>query len=185
MIFITGVLPRVISSASAVEVIDQSQIEWCGCVMFNEYLAQSFRPTKEILSKVELLLYRFEHPTSDMIVSIRDSLYGEDIVRISVPAENLPDVYGWVTFDFENITVHVDKTYYIVFTLEYQPENPDEYIMWGFNGVKGLIRGFLDDPYRKGSLLEMNTHILFGLWHRHYPFWRAQLDFCFKTYGYS
>ena len=165
------------------EIVDQSQTNiGTGCVMYNQYLAQSFKPTKTPLTKVELLLWRDVNPISDMIVSIRESIYGDDLVSIAVPACELPDEYDWVTFDFKDINVSVNKRYYIVYTLADTNPNQGEKIYWSFGWVKGLINGWINDPYKNGRLYMKNDATLGDIWHRGYAPWQGQFDFCFKTY---
>jgi hypothetical protein len=91
-----------------------------GARMENEisWLAQSFKPSYPILTKVMLHLYREGHP-GPLTVSIRKDLSGPDLTLVILPQdmfyheENFmcPELYE---FDFPDIQVIPGETYYIV-----------------------------------------------------------------------
>jgi len=184
--------PILASNIKNDEIIDQSQTNvGTGCVMWNHFLAQSFKPSMSPLTKVDLLLWWAEpYPNMNIIVSIRESLDGEDLVNTRVSGDELDfapstDEYGWVTFDIEDLEVTIDKKYYIIFCLDPLIPNQEYKIYWSFGWVGGLIQGWINDPYRPGRLYMMNNEFLGGLWHRVYAPWQGQYDFCFKTYTYG
>jgi len=84
------------------------------------WIAQSFKPTLPTLTRVNLRVYQSTYPqplmTCDLIVSIREDLNGTDLVSIS-KNPNLINCSGpddWVEFDFQDISVTPENTYYIV-----------------------------------------------------------------------
>ena len=80
------------------------------------HVAQEFKPTKEDLTAVALYFFNLEAPSDvDITVIIRDSLDGVDLTTITINADDKnmkPD--GWVMFDFDDITIIPEETYYIV-----------------------------------------------------------------------
>ena len=183
LFFINMLNPIMASNNINDEIIDQSQTNvGTGCVLWNHFLAQSFKPSMSPLTKVDLLLWwENPHPNMDIIVSIRESLRGKDLVKTRVSGDEL-DEYGWVTFDIEDLEVTINKKYYIVFCLDPLVPDEDYKIYWSFGWAGGLIQGWINDPYRPGRLYMMNNDILGGLWHRGFAPWQGQYDFCFKTY---
>ena len=69
-------IPIANSSLYNEEIVDQSQIDiGTGCVMWNHFVSQFFKPTKTPLTKVALFLRRDGNPISDMVVSIREPVF--------------------------------------------------------------------------------------------------------------
>lgn len=190
-LFVVNMLNPIISSYNTNdEIIDQSQTDvGTGCIIWNHFLAQSFKPSMSPLSKVELLLWWQEpFPNMDIIVSIRENLKGEDLVSTRISGDELDfspstNEEGWVTFDIEDFEVEINKKYYIVFCLDPLVPNEEYKIYWSFGWTGGLIQGWINDPYRPGRLYMMNNDYLGGLWYRGYAPWQGQYDFCFKTYS--
>ena len=78
-------------------------------------IAQSFIPTKDILTRVELYIGKNATTTYPYIVAIRDNLTNDDLTTVSVAAEQVPsEDFGWVEFDFDDISVTTGMTYFIV-----------------------------------------------------------------------
>ncbi|MCJ7571949.1 MAG: PKD domain-containing protein, partial [Candidatus Thermoplasmatota archaeon] len=147
--------------------VDQSQTEICGGteVVDEVQWAQSFRPTSSILTRVQLFLqHTSSGGTGNMIVSIRDNLYGNDITSISRPLSIVPGLSGWIDFDFPDITVTPENTYYIVF------HHNDPY--------KSIIIFYCDNnPYLRGCQWVYDDSPE--------PVWTPlyDLDLAFKTYA--
>ena len=82
---------------------------------FSIMAAQSFKPSKNILTRVELFVGRNESTNHPYVLSIRSDLTGENLVekRINPPLFTV-DGYSWVEFDFDDIWVDIGHTYYIV-----------------------------------------------------------------------
>ena len=80
--------------------------------------AQRFKPTITPLAKVRLLI-RFEgdvivSPSEQIQVSIREVLDGPDLTSVRVQATEIGTEESWVNFDFDDITINPDDTYFIV-----------------------------------------------------------------------
>jgi hypothetical protein len=101
---------------------DQYQTDDCksGMVITPLYrVAQEFKPTEEDLTAVALQFFNYnDSATSDIniIVSIRESLDGVDLTTKTINADdkNIRKKGKWVMFDFDDITVIPEETYYIV-----------------------------------------------------------------------
>jgi len=162
--------------------IDQSQEIYNETVMFGNVtgeisaiIAQSFRPQREILTRVQVLMGRNILTQQPCKLTIRKELDGEDLATASVDSENIPilqdeydfDSLEWINFNFADLTVTIDETYFfILFT-------------------QGEIFNFYDaalsdiSTYNKGCFY--SATIEFGL----EPIWSAieVYDLCFKTFG--
>lgn len=151
--------------------LDQSQESYSGYgwgVWFDLMLAQSFVPTLEILTRVEMLMWKAGQPES-IKISIRNDLDGEDLTSINVSASEISALTSWHEFNFPDIDVIPGQTYYIV----WDPEGAfDIYnsFFWAFG---------LNNPYEKGCgwLFE------YDIWEIWDPPGYPGLDFCFRTYG--
>ncbi|MCK5030263.1 MAG: hypothetical protein KAR64_02240 [Thermoplasmatales archaeon] len=98
---------------------------------FSIQVAQSFKPSKNMLTRVEILVGRNDSTFRPYVLSIRDDLAGEDLVEkiVNPPAFVVGD-YSWIEFDFEDIWVDVGHVYYIVC----QTENiSDNWYLWAAN----------------------------------------------------
>ena len=79
--------------------------------------AQEFKPTKEDLTAVMLHFFNKNAPPDvDITVSIRESLDGQDLTTMTVSADNKKIKPGgsWAMFDFDDIVIVPEETYYIV-----------------------------------------------------------------------
>jgi len=95
----------------------------------NYIIAQAFKPTKGLLTRVELMAGRNGTTTYDYTVAIRDDLMGPDLTAVSLPAsEFIVENFSWVEFDFEDLTVTPGQTYYIV---SYTVNETDNWYAWG------------------------------------------------------
>jgi VCBS repeat-containing protein len=127
--------------------------------------AQSFKPTLETLTRVELLVRKRGNPPNNLVVSIRDSLTGDDLTMVSKPPSEIPSTVEWIEFDFEDISVTPNGTYYIVLRTT------------GGNTLRAYIWRFgYNTPYTDGEMwFSSNAG---SNWKKY-----RQYDFCFKTYG--
>ena len=102
--------------------------------------AQSFVPSIDTLSKIELALYSSETAeTLPFYLYIRDNLSGENLAEVSqiIPSLENFEKYNWFIFDFKDLEVIPGKSYYIVC------KSPsDGFFIW--RGEKG-------DPYPLGK----------------------------------
>jgi len=95
----------------------------------NFQIAQSFLPTREVLTKVELYIGRNTTASYPYVVAIRDNLTEENLIETSVdPGEIVPLNFSWVEFDFVDIVVEIGQIYYIV---SYTENTTDNFYAWG------------------------------------------------------
>ncbi len=131
------------------DVLDQSQpaMDWFGPVgpcplvsgVPNYILAQSFIPTKPVLTRVELMLAKNSTTTYDYTVVIRNALNGTDLASASVPAEQITtENFSWIEFDFPDIGVTSGNTYYIV---SYTVNATDNWYAWGLKMGEVYLNG--------------------------------------------
>jgi hypothetical protein len=119
--------------------------------------AQSFTPTKDKLTAVSLYLFKGITPPEPVhiTVSIRDNLTGSNLVTktINTSVVTITKSPQWVLFDFEDISITPEITYYIVCSVDAMPvilpipiagfslttiHTPE--VRHGFNQVK-MVRG--------------------------------------------
>jgi hypothetical protein len=149
--------------------LDQFQIIWNKGIAVGppDLLAQSFKPSENMLTRIELLVGKIGTPTDNLSILIRSSLDGPNITSISLPPKEIPTDKDWIEFDFEDVLVNIIQTYYIIFT------------PWG-TGMVYLWWGYYNhnfDSYTNGeSWLYTNDE------------WSTEnfaiKDWCFKTYAY-
>jgi len=141
-----------------------------GCVPgipdINYFRAQSFVPTKPVLTRVQLYISKNITTIYPYTLSIRKDLKGEDIVSYSVNAEDIPTLFDfeWIEFDFENIPVKIGQTYYLV---SRTMKAKDNCFAWGgslYNPYPNGISYVSDDESQSWEELDYG-------------------DMCFRTYG--
>jgi hypothetical protein len=152
--------------------LDQKNSDWggMGIYNFNGSMAQSFKPTLNMLTRMEFIIMNGDIPQGDFTVSIRDNLTGIDLTNITIPIEDLPAPFLypqviWTEFDFPDIYVLPEHTYYIV--CSYNPQIHPCITYWGCTGPI--------DNYTRGELWSYSK-----IWYSDVGF-----DFCFKTYGFN
>lgn len=97
----------------------------------NISVAQSFKPQKEVLSKVALLVTKNTTTSQPFVLAIRDELPGENLVTIKVNPDEFENLnLSWVEFDFDDLPVVINKTYYIV---SYTANVTENYYIWAAN----------------------------------------------------
>lgn len=148
--------------------IDQQQTQGGGGNILYGRLpcAQSFVPAMPILTRVELLLYK-KGVVNDLTVSIRKSLYGDDLASITINPSRVPSTPTWIEFDFEDIYVLPNEPYFIV--INTTGGNARNYY---------FLIGSKSDVYLYGDAYIGEIYYGIQLWGGREPF-----DFCFKTYG--
>jgi hypothetical protein len=172
MLLFSSIFPIVGSSRIFDDAIDQEQPIWTenegyGIHNSNEKMAQSLKPTLNTLTRVQLVAGNFGSPSGNLFISIRDSLNGDDLASASISVHDIPPLEqsDWVEFDFPDISVIPEKSYYIIWHAD-DLWDSSNFVIWRKHG---------DDPYLKGRLFWYN-----GLeWVDEYP----TEDFCFRTYG--
>lgn len=97
----------------------------------NFQVAQSFKPSREVLTRVELYVSRNATATEPFVVAIRDELTGENLAITSAdPEEFVIQDFSWVEFDFYDVPVNINKTYYIV---THTVNISNNFYYWGAN----------------------------------------------------
>jgi len=153
-------------------------------------VAQSFIPTKDVLTRVELLIGKNSTATYPLAVSIREELTEEDLTVIDIDPSQVPtETYDWVEIDFDDITVTTGLTYYVVALTENVTDN---FYAWGANNISesypdGCAWFSIDEgdtwtnesassyPSTSEAFNNQGAQPIFGdvvTW-----------DMCFKTYG--
>jgi hypothetical protein len=80
----------------------------------DKWIAQSFKPTKEKLTRIYLYIGKTGDISSDLIVSIRYLPNSDDLTTAKRSASNIPSIQNWREFNFPDVTTTVNGTYYIV-----------------------------------------------------------------------
>ncbi len=139
----------------------------CGQGAVYYALGQSFKPTLNILTRVEIG-FRFAEVEDVVSISIRDSPVGEDLTLTSKnigPFDPEPgDPPTWINFDFSDLSVIPENSYYIYL-------NGTAYssaLSWGYKNQSVYLRGTAYYFANNGNWGPIPNE-----------------DFCFKTYGYN
>ncbi len=175
-LLIVGVFQIIGSNISFYDRLDQKQtLGRAGHIFYTDNrpgLAQSFKPTLDNLSRVQIKLCKdyelVTFPVEGIIhLSIRSSLNGDELASKSIPDEEiLSDLLPeWVEFDFLDINVLPEEIYYIV-------------CLWEGSEVGPKLGASLTNNYSRGELWYQN--IGGGLWNK-----KDEQDFAFRTYGYN
>jgi len=152
--------------------VDQKQTHQDGTGMTltpPETNAQSFTPTKDKLTAVSLYIFKASTPPEpvQITVSIRDNLTGSNLATktIDTSVVTIKSSGTWVLFDFEDISLTSENTYYMVCTGT-AGDATNAYV-WLFADNDTYTRG---EPWYKAT--------------ENYPWMKNHMagDFCFKTY---
>ena len=155
------------------DIIDQTQTIDCGYgwwVLHNVWEAQGFVPSLPILTRVRLYMFELGTPaTSELVVSIRDDLTGDDLTEIIG--------YGisgsqWLEFDFPDIDVDIGEEYYIVCRAS-EGNDMENCYCWFFG---------INDPYPPGEAWYSQNYGSSWIIREYLPDF-PENDFCFETYG--
>jgi hypothetical protein len=144
--------------------------------------AQEFKPSKSSLTAVALPFFKFGSPPSGttITVKIREDLNGEDLTSTGIDVDSWRiKRKTWTLFDFNDIGVIADESYYIVCIADKgdydeNNENNTHVYCWNFE---------FDNQYGKGIAFQTNES---GDWHdleNHFddPEY-VECDFAFITY---
>jgi hypothetical protein len=143
----------------------------------NQWIAQSFTPTLNVLTRVQLYMVKVGEPPSDVNIyfSIRDSLNGEDLTSKVLDYSQLPpSIYNptWIEIDFKNISVIPNNLYYIV--CETTTGSWENCYAWLFTINSGYANGATWYTHDQGQTWVEMIQI-------NYP----NNDCCFRTYGFN
>ena len=148
--------------------IDQEQTEATGkdYIYSDHWKAQSFKPTTRTLTKIQLYINRLGDITSDFEISIKESISGPSLTSLSVPYTEIPLTNPeWIEFNFNDINITVDQTYYIICKTNTGDQSNS------YNWYESS-----DDPYERG--IKYFSDESGENWQQ-----TPENDFCFKTYG--
>lgn len=156
--------------------VDQKNIQnsgWGISLFPPQAYAQSFKPTKEKLTAVSLCLVKGIAPPDPVhiTVSIRENLTGPNLASktISTSDVTIKKSSTWILFDFEDIMVTPEVTYYIVCSADAGDASHAYY--WIFADNDSYSRGCAwFQEYENGSWAKEPTNVF------------HIMDFCFKTY---
>ena len=153
--------------AGLVEIPDQQQTQggYSFIIFGDRWAAQSFIPTRENLSRLDLLLSSTDVPPSPLTITLRQFLTGDDLISFSLPASAVSSTADWITCDIPDITVTPEAVYYLVLHTTGGDINACYQWQFGYN-----------TPYTAGALHFSKSD---GVTWKEFPFH----DFCFKTYG--
>ncbi len=136
------------------------------------WMAQSFKPLRTPLTKVEVKLEKLRKIESPIEIAIRDNLTDLDIISYGLPGESIPYYSNWIEFDIADIDVVVNQTYYIIL----RTNSPaGESFSW-FDVYDENI-----DYYPRGEQWFSNDYG--SSWMR--TSGRYNVDFTFRTYSYE
>ena len=87
-----------------------------GCWLDYAWVAQSFTPSLDTLSKVDIAIMSLGHgDPKPLHLSIRDNLTGNNLTESSLAIYDLGGgKWSWYTFDFDDIDITIGETYLIV-----------------------------------------------------------------------
>jgi len=151
------------------EVVDQKQEKYTGYLsVFRGILkAQSFKPTSSVISSIDVFVGREGNPGSDLVLSIRNDIYGSDLTTLPIKPGGVSLDISWHRFDIDDLNVIPGNTYYIILKSE-MGDTSNSY-MWGY-GYYNI--------YKNGSLWYSSNN--------GDDWWKFdRYDFCFRTYTYS
>ncbi|VVB60489.1 Uncharacterised protein [uncultured archaeon] len=136
-------------------------------------MAQSFKPTLNTLTRIEIVAME-DSPNcpGNLLISIRSTLSGTDLTSTSIPANSVPRSGSWVEFDFPDISVIPEQTYFIIFHAD-ASWTSSNLLAWGVHAGNLYTRG---EPWGYDGTR--------GVWWKFTPDFDFD-DFCFKTYGYN
>lgn len=160
------------TSTTILDDLDQHQEKCSDWHWVNSrYIAQSFKPTRKTLTRVQINIV--QDTQGLMKVSIRKSLTGNDLTSITKIIDQTYEGGRWEDFDFPNINVIPNDTYFIVtYSYDVAP------------GIAGAAIGEANegmgspDYYTRGEqwILRDNEWRNWNEWY---------IDMTFRTYGYD
>ena len=145
---------------------EQTKVDMEGKIYGKNWLAQSFKPTLGKLTRIELCLARNGDIQTNLTVGIREHLTGKDIVSLCLSSSQIDKEQKWINLNLtKNISMNVEKTYYIICRTTGGDEN--NFFIW---------YGGINTTYKRGMAYISKDN---G------QTWQQQIDadYAFKTYG--
>jgi len=152
-------------------------------------MAQSFVPTKEVLTKVELYICKNFSASEPFVVDIRKDLNGDNLATSSVLPENINSLnvsdselnLSWVSFNVQEAFLDVGETYYLVAHTE---NTTDNWYIWAQNNdSNSYLAGEAYISYDEGSTWTNHSKSKPRPHVRSLSDDNNKSDMCFKTYG--
>jgi len=157
------------------EVIDQDfsdHIGWGMRFIKNSNNAQSFTPSLDTLTKIEIPFFAHGTPPEDSKITmvLKSDLESEEILASMTIDANQIEHIRWIEFDIQDISVVPETEYFII--CESTTEDFDNnYYCW--------VMGLPDVPYLRGDAWIGSYYQ--GNWN--WLEYSGEWDFCFRTYG--
>jgi hypothetical protein len=131
----------------------------------NYTIAQSFIPTKNVLTRVNISIGKNRTATFPYRVAIKKELSGSDIATAKINAEDIAnETFNWTEFDFPDIRITPGDPYYLI---SYTTNITDNWYGWAANHTNPYLDGSMFTSIDEGSSWTEND----------------TLDMCFITYG--
>ena len=144
---------------------EQTKADSTDFIYKNNWKAQSFRPTEQVLTRIQIYVKKLGEISSDIEIFIRNSINGNNLVNYSIKANTVSYEPSWLDFNIADINVSVDQPYYILCKTNSGDE--DNCYVW-YQGI--------DNPYENGIKYYSNNN---GTsWNQEISY-----DFCFKTFA--
>jgi len=155
-------------------------------------VAQSFMPSRNILTRVELFIRKNSTTTYPISVSIREELTNDDLTVLDIDSSIVPtESHDWIEINFDDIVVTTNRSYYIVAITENVTDN---FYLWGANNLSesypyGCMWYSIDEGdtwTNKSVSSKPGSYEIYYKKHAQ-PIFRENItwDMCFKTYGYD
>jgi len=155
--------------------IDQQQIIYNAstCLLGSMLFVQSFEPELDTLTRVKLFMNKFGSLYGNSILTIRESLTGDNLTFVKKESVEINEDFEWIEFDFPDIKVTPGDSYYIILKPDPDSDGGNEfnYISWAFGW---------QDFYPKGSPFQKYN----GSWIEGIP-GHSSADYTFKTFGFN
>jgi hypothetical protein len=132
----------------------------------SRYLAQSFKPTLDNLTRIQLRISKIGDISSDIIVILREgTINSSDIIQKSISSQSISEEKQWIEIVFKDVILDLSETYYII-CQTYDGDVNNSYLWWAIDRDNYLF-GWAIHSYDYENAWETNYSI----------------DFCFQTYG--
>ncbi|HVQ00132.1 MAG TPA: hypothetical protein VMT57_01330 [Candidatus Thermoplasmatota archaeon] len=148
-------------------------------------VAQSFIPTKEVLTRVELLMGKNVTASYPLVVGIRDNLTHPNLVQTQLTPDHFTSNLTWIEFNFDDLWVNPGQTYFIVAATRNATDN---YYGWAASNhsdayLKGVAYFSIDNGSSwLGSATTVQPQATAAIVTQRGAD-NGSFDMCFKTYG--